>query len=371
VLKRKEKVDLFVIYSLLNALSFMKKITNISRFLIAFSAITMLGAYSFPLWRIDLWAPQYPEGLSMQIWHNRLAGDVDIINGLNHYIGMRHIEQEMFPEFKILPYLIIFFVAFGLVVSAVGKRGLLTAYLVTMIVAGIVALGDFYRWGYDYGHNLDPNAAIKVPGMSYQPPIIGYKALLNFGAYSIPDIGGWLFIGAGWLVALVVFYEYYINKKQTPLLMKIPSKTPQKTALKIALSVSSILFLMSCSSEIEPINYGKEACHFCKMTIIDAKFGTEIITKKGKVYKFDDLHCLVNYMKENKINEADLAHIVVNDFKNERSFLPVYKAYFVKSDQFKSPMRGDIAAFKSEAVAEKSKPNNAQIMSWAGVFGNF
>jgi copper chaperone NosL len=353
----------------------MKNITNTSRVIVALAAFTMLGAYFFPLWRIDLWAPQYPEGLSMQIWHNKLAGDVDIINGLNHYIGMRHIKQEMFPEFKILPYLIIFFVAFGLVVSAVGKRGFLTAYLVTMVVAGITALGDFYHWGYDYGHNLDPNAAIKVPGMSYQPPIIGYKALLNFGAYSIPDIGGWLFIGAGWLVALVVVYEYYFNKKQPPLPIKTPpntaTKTPVKTTLKTALTVSSLLFLMSCSSEIEPINYGKEACQFCKMTIVDAKFGTEIITKKGKVYKFDDLHCLVHYMKENKINEADLAHIVVSDFKNEGSFLPVYKAYFVKSDQFKSPMRGDIAAFKSEDVADKTKPNNTQVARWASVFGNF
>jgi copper chaperone NosL len=353
----------------------MKNITNTSRFIVALAALTMLGSYFFPLWRIDLWAPQYPEGLSMQIWHNKLAGEVDIINGLNHYIGMRHIKQEMFPEFKLLPYLIAFFVAFGLVVSAVGKRGLLTTYLVTMVVAGIAALADFYRWGYDYGHNLDPNAAIKVPGMSYQPPILGYKALLNFGAYSIPDMGGWLFIGAGCVVALVVVYEYYFNKKQTPLHRETPLKTAVKTTLKTTLKtafiVNPLLFLMSCSSEIEPIDYGKEACQFCKMTIVDARFGTEIITKKGKVYKFDDLHCLVHYMKENKINEADLAHIVVADFKNEGSFLPVYQAYFVKSDQFKSPMRGDIAAFKSEDVADKAKPNNAQIVSWASVFGNF
>ena len=345
----------------------MKKITNTSRFIIALATLTMLGSYFFPLWRIDLWAPQYPEGLSMLIWHNKLAGEVDIINGLNHYIGMRHIKQEMFPEFKILPYLIAFFVAFGLVVSLVGKRGLLMAYLATMGVAGITALADFYRWGYDYGHNLDPNAAIKVPDMSYQPPIIGYKALLNFGAYSIPDVGGWLFIGAGCVVALVVFYEYYFNKKQTPLLMK----TPTKTTLKTAFAASSILFLTSCSSEAEPINYGKEACQFCKMTIVDDRFGAEIITKKGKVYKFDDLHCLVHYMKENKVNEANLVHIVVNDFNNKGSFLPVHKAFFVKNEVFKSPMRGDIAAFKSEDAAEKALPNTVRIMSWAGLVGSF
>jgi copper chaperone NosL len=63
-----------------------------------------------------------------------------------------------------------------------------TFFVLFVILAGI----DFYRWNYEYGHNLDPNAAIKVPGMAYQPPLIGYKQLLNFGAYSIPDIGGWM-----------------------------------------------------------------------------------------------------------------------------------------------------------------------------------
>ena len=66
---------------------------------------------------------------------------------------------------------------------------------------------DFYRWNYNYGHNLDPNAAIIVPGMSYQPPLIGYKQLLNFGAYSMPATGGMLFITTGILLLLVVLIE--------------------------------------------------------------------------------------------------------------------------------------------------------------------
>ena len=77
-----------------------------------------------------------------------------------------------------------------------------------VILAGI----DFYRWNYEYGHNLDPNAAIKVPGMSYQPPLIGYKQLLNFGAYSIPDIGGWMLTGAGILLFAVVLKEFKFKK---------------------------------------------------------------------------------------------------------------------------------------------------------------
>jgi len=66
---------------------------------------------------------------------------------------------------------------------------------------------DFWKWEYDYGHDLDPAAAIKVPGMAYQPPLIGFKQLLNFGAYSIPDIGGWLFIGVGLILVFIVIFE--------------------------------------------------------------------------------------------------------------------------------------------------------------------
>lgn len=336
----------------------MKNITKTSRIVIALASLAMLGSYLFPLWRIDLWAPQYPEGLSMRIWHNKIGGDVDIINGLNHYIGMRHIKQEMFPEFGILPYLIALFVAFGLVVAMVGKRGLLIAFLGSMVVAGVVALGDFYRWGYDYGHNLDPSAAIKVPGMSYQPPVIGYKALLNFGAYSVPDIGGWIFIGGGLIIAGVLGYEYYLDKKQA------------KKGVIASIAFILPLFFTSCSSEIEPINYGKEACHFCKMTIVDNKFGTELITTKGKVFKFDDLHCMVGYMKRDNVQEADMKHIVVNDFNSGGAFVPVQNAYFLKSETFKSPMRGDIATFKNEAEAAKVKPADAQVMTWAAVFSS-
>ena len=79
-----------------------------------------------------------------------------------------------------------------------------------VILAGV----DFYRWNYEYGHNLDPNAAIKVPGMAYQPPLIGYKQLLNFGAYSIPDTGGWMLVGAGVLLFYIVFKEFNLFKRK-------------------------------------------------------------------------------------------------------------------------------------------------------------
>lgn len=184
-----------------------------SRILVAFASGALIAVFLLPAWRIDLFAPQYPEGLSMYIWINKLSGDVEIINGLNHYIGMKHISAEMFPEFKYMNYVVIFFMLLGMTAAITGKRKILLAYIIATIIGGLLVLYDLYRWGYDYGHNLDPMAAIQVPGLSYQPPVLGHKRLLNFDAYSFPDAAGWIVIGAGILVILVYVTEWFIHRK--------------------------------------------------------------------------------------------------------------------------------------------------------------
>jgi copper chaperone NosL len=128
-------------------------------------------------------------------------GDLNSINGLNHYIGMRAIEPETIPELKVMPRLLGVAVVAGLLVALIGRRGPLYLLSLTVAAGSVAGLYDFYRWGYDYGHNLDPHAAIKVPGMSYEPPLIGSKQLLNFHATSWPDLGGWIVIAA---VVLIV-----------------------------------------------------------------------------------------------------------------------------------------------------------------------
>ena len=160
-----------------------------------------------------MWAPQYPEGLEMKIWINTLTGDVKIISALNHYIGMKHIEVNMFPEFSYMIYIVGFIICFGLLTAFINNRAMLAVYVLLILTAGVGALIDFYLWGYDYGHNLDPTAPIVVPGMSYQPPLIGTKQLLNFTAFSGPDIGGWIFIGAGVLVVATFIFELYTSRK--------------------------------------------------------------------------------------------------------------------------------------------------------------
>lgn len=192
----------------------MKKLKLISRLIIALSALLLISAYFIPLWQIVMWAPQYPEGLEMKIWIDNITGDVKIISALNHYIGMRHIEVSMFPEFGYMIYIVAFVIGFGILTSIVNRRYMLAAYTALLLACGTAALVDFYLWGYDYGHNLDPTAAIIVPGMAYQPPVIGTKQLLNFTAYSGPDLGGWFFIIAGILAIATLIFEVFTSRKK-------------------------------------------------------------------------------------------------------------------------------------------------------------
>lgn len=189
------------------------KTTGSSRALVILSALSLLLIYFLPVWNIQLWAPQYPEGIEMFIWIDHLSGDVEIINGLNHYIGMKFINEDMFPELAILPYALALLIAFGLLVGINGSKWLINLWAIVLVLGSLGLLFDMYLWGYDYGHNLDPTAAIQVPGMSYQPPLIGYKKLLNFGAYSVPDTGGWVFTSA-LVVAIVVWGRETFRKRK-------------------------------------------------------------------------------------------------------------------------------------------------------------
>jgi copper chaperone NosL len=184
-----------------------------SRVLIAVAAALMISAYFLPLWQIILEAPQYPEGLGMKIWLHGITGNIDQINGLNHYIGMKLIKPEEFWEFKVVPYIFAGVIVFGFLTAFFNNRKLLWLWMGILLVFAIVGFTDFYLWEYDYGHNLDPKAAIKVEGMSYQPPLIGYKQLLNFLAGSLPDLGGIAVGVAGFMAFAVLFYEQRLAKK--------------------------------------------------------------------------------------------------------------------------------------------------------------
>jgi len=190
----------------------MLRIDRRSRLIVLVATLLLAAAYVLPLWRIELDAPQYPEGLGLRIWINQITGvkpnDLNSINNLNHYIGMHRIEPDAIPELRLMPWFIGAMIGLGLITAFAGRRWLLTTWAVVLGLGAAVGIADFWKWGYDYGHHLDPDAAIKIPGMSYQPPLIGTKQLLNFHAASWPDIAGWLAILAVGLVVAVTILEW-------------------------------------------------------------------------------------------------------------------------------------------------------------------
>lgn len=314
------------------------KVSTLTRVLLFICGLGLLTVLFTPMWRIDLQAPQYPEGLRLLIYANKLAGNVDIINGLNHYIGMKTLHTEDFIEFKVLPGIIVFFSVLFLIAAIAAKRKWLNILCVLFVAFGVIAMVDFWRWEYNYGHNLNPDAAIIVPGMAYQPPLIGFKQLLNFGAYSVPDIGGWIFVAVGFVLLCCVVFEWRRKKKMIVPANKLP-------VLMIGMLVLS---LSSCSTDPQPINIGKDHCDFCKMTISDNRFGGEIVTKKSKLYKFDDEHCIVGFLHSKKVTEPEIAGIYFTDFINPHQLIHVKDAFFLQSPLLKSPMNGNIAAFSNE-----------------------
>lgn len=157
------------------------------------ASLLLVIVFFVPIWSISLKAPQYPEGLGLYIYINKIEGhkesDLQSINGLNHYIGMKEIHPDDISELKIMPYFIIAMILLGIIFSIAKIKLLKYIWIGIFILAGAIGLYDFYMWEYNYGHDLDPRAIIKIPGMSYQPPLIGTKQLLNFEASSYPDIG--------------------------------------------------------------------------------------------------------------------------------------------------------------------------------------
>ncbi len=167
---------------------------NIPRILMLISGLLLIGLFIFPMWRITLIAPQYPEGITMFIYINKLGGDtpstIQNINILNHYIGMKFIEPDSIPELKYFPYIVYGFIAMSFLFAWLNKAKLFLFWGALLILVSCLGIYDFYLWEYDYGHNLSENAPIKIPGASFQPPLFGIKEIINFTAISLPHISG-------------------------------------------------------------------------------------------------------------------------------------------------------------------------------------
>ncbi len=179
-----------------------------SKILMITGSIMLLALFIFPMWLITLEAPQYPEPIGMEIWINKITDhnphDIKNINLMNHYVGMKSIPTHM-KEFDVFPWVIGGMSFLGVVFGIIGNRKLFIAWFVLMAILGAIGMYDFYLWEYEYGHNLDPKAAIKIPGQGYQPPLIGSKQILNFKANSWPHIGAY-FLFVGMFMSLAAYF---------------------------------------------------------------------------------------------------------------------------------------------------------------------
>ena len=185
---------------------------KLSKILMLTAAILPLFLFLLPMWSISLQAPQYPIPLQINIFIDHMEGDKegDIQNFdlMNHYVGMKKLPTEM-VEFDVFPIVIVFMSLLGLLFAFLSKKKLYLAWFITMVILGIGGIYDFYLWLYDYGHDLDPRAAIQLLD-AYQPPVFGTKQILNFTVRSYPSLGA-ILLGLGILLSLVA---YIVAKKK-------------------------------------------------------------------------------------------------------------------------------------------------------------
>jgi len=114
------------------------------------------------------------------------------------------------------------------------------------------------------------------------------------------------------------------------------------------------IFMISCSPKPEPIKYGQDVCDLCKMNITDNKFAAEIVTRKGKVFKFDSIECLFNF-KHTELENSTIHSEWVNDFANPGELINLKNAYFLHSEVFRSPMGLNVLSFSSKEKRDEIK----------------
>lgn len=337
-----------------------------SRLAVAAASLLLLAVYVLPLWHINLIAPQYPEGLGLRIWVDQITGlkpnDLNSINGLNHYIGMRAIEPESFPELRFMPKLLAAAIAAGLLVALVGRRPLLYAWAGLFTLGAVAGLGDFWKWGYDYGHQLDPHAAIKVPGMSYQPPIIGSKQLLNFHATSWPGPGGWIAIAALACIIAVAVVEWR------------RARDGRGRGRAGGVAASAAIAAACAGPAPRPIAFGEESCRHCHMAIVDPRFAAELVTDNGRVYTFDDVGCLAAFVREGTVPAAEVHSLWVYDYLHPDSLLDARQAVYLGVDSLRTPMSSHLAALRPGPEADELQARlGGELFAWdelpSGVHG--
>jgi len=192
---------------------FALRLSMRSRITVLIAALMLIPTFLLPLWTMTLYSNQFPDGLHLDIYTYKLAGnktperdDLREINTLNHYIGMRPLLESDFAEFVWMPLVIGFFFIFALRTVVMGAMSNLVDNAVLFLYFGLFSLWSFYNRLYAYGHNLDPTAPVKVP--SFTPTLFGSKQLANFTVYSLPGPASYFMIAFFVLLVVAILLTY-------------------------------------------------------------------------------------------------------------------------------------------------------------------
>jgi copper chaperone NosL len=189
-----------------------------ARLMVLAATVLLAVTYVLPLWNLTMFAPQYPEGLRLDIYSYTLVGgnngqDTKEINVLNHYIGMRDLVDAEFTEFKWMPFVI---GALGLLMLRTIVHSTAAALVdVTMLFVYFAAF-SLWSFGYKlyrYGHDLSPTAAVQVP--PFMPPMFGYRQIANFEVYSYPRAGSYAMAGAVALLLVALGWTWWHTRTAT------------------------------------------------------------------------------------------------------------------------------------------------------------
>jgi hypothetical protein len=196
-----------------------KRLNFKSRLLLAVAAIVLLPSFFFPLWSLEFWSYQYPDGLNLYIYSHKLVGgddgnDLNEINILNHYIGMAALEEEDFLELKWIPLAMGIFIVLTLRAFIFGRIGKVLDVFMLFAYFGVFSLWSFWYKLHYYGHNLDPRASVKVD--PFDPPLFGFEQVGQFKVWSYPGIGSYLLIAFGLILIVSMIISIKNNETLIP-----------------------------------------------------------------------------------------------------------------------------------------------------------
>ncbi len=309
----------------------------LARGLVAVAALLPLLTFVWPLWHYFFEAPQYPEGLAMQIWTSRLTGRVDLINQLNHYVGFMRLDAAEFWELRVLPIAVVVVSAAGLLVAVRGRRRWLTAWLVGYGAFAVAGMADFFRWLWKFGHTIDPRAAITMEG--YTPPLLGTSQFMNFYITAWPGWGAAALAGGFVLGAIVLAGVWFLSRRP------VRAVRPVATAAAL-LAVLGLVAACSAPKPV-PIVVGEDLCAFCGMQVSDPRYPAQVVTRAGKAYKFDSLECMLAFLHEGRVAAQDVHSLWVTDFGTPGRLLRAEEARYLRSGALRSPMGLNVAAFRT------------------------